>query len=117
MADTRASGASPVPGCGLGGLPLPAPAPTATPVPNSLPPRLLHAVTEIVVATNVNAWNVTVRRMHVTGAAESAIYLWDPTLRNILIEDSTITGGQAQRRPLRDGRDGDSSPGHLDRQR
>jgi hypothetical protein len=55
--------------------------------------------------------------MHVTRAAESAIYLWDPTLRNILIEDSTITGGQAQLRPLRDGRDGDSSSGHLDRQR
>jgi hypothetical protein len=45
-------------------------------------------------ASNVNAWNVTVRRMRVTGAAESAIYLWDRTLRDIVIEDSTITGAK-----------------------
>jgi hypothetical protein len=37
-----------------------------------------------------NAWNVTVRHMRVTGTAQ-AVILWDPTIRNIVIEDSTIT--------------------------
>jgi hypothetical protein len=37
-----------------------------------------------------NAWNVTVRHMRVTGT-DQAVILWDPTIRNILIEDSTIT--------------------------
>ena len=42
-------------------------------------------------ASNRNAWNVTVKNMTVTGTRE-AVVLWDPTLLNILIEDSTITG-------------------------
>ena len=39
---------------------------------------------------NVNAWNVTIRHMGIDGAAESGIYIWDPTLHDILIEDSTV---------------------------
>lgn len=38
-----------------------------------------------------NAYNVTVRRMTVNGT-DQAVVLWDPTIRNIVIEDSTITG-------------------------
>lgn len=37
-----------------------------------------------------NVWDVTVRHMRVTGTAQ-AVILWDPTIRNIVIEDSTIT--------------------------
>lgn len=37
-----------------------------------------------------NAWNVTVRRMNVI-KTDQAIILWDATLRNVLIEDSTIS--------------------------
>lgn len=40
-----------------------------------------------------NSYNVTIRRMHVTGT-QQAIILWDPTLRNIVIEDSTITNAR-----------------------
>jgi hypothetical protein len=42
-------------------------------------------------ASNQNAWNVTVRHMRVVGT-DQAIILWDSTLHDILIEDSTITG-------------------------
>ncbi len=42
-------------------------------------------------AVNANAWNVTVRRLAVT-ATDQAIVVWDATIRNLLIEDSTITG-------------------------
>ena len=45
-------------------------------------------------AANRNAWNVTVRRMHVTGT-QQAIMLWDKTLQDIVIEDSTITGAES----------------------
>jgi hypothetical protein len=38
-----------------------------------------------------NAWNVTIRRMKVTGT-DQAIMLWDSTTSNVLIEDSTISG-------------------------
>jgi hypothetical protein len=41
-------------------------------------------------ATNRNAWNVTIRRMSVSGTYQ-AIILWDSTLQNIVIEDSTIS--------------------------
>lgn len=41
-------------------------------------------------ATNQNAWNVTVRRLHVSGT-QQAIVLWDPTLRNITFDTATIT--------------------------
>ena len=41
-------------------------------------------------ATEQNAWNVTVRNMTVTGTHQ-AIEFWDATLRNIVVEDSTIT--------------------------
>jgi hypothetical protein len=41
-------------------------------------------------ATNQNAWNVTVRRLHVSGT-QQAIILWDPTLRNITFDTATIT--------------------------
>jgi hypothetical protein len=41
-------------------------------------------------ATERNAWNVTVRRLKVSGT-QQAIMLWDSTLQNITIEDSTIS--------------------------
>jgi hypothetical protein len=41
-------------------------------------------------STNLNAHDVTVRNLRVNGT-QQAIMLWDPTLRNIVIEDSTIT--------------------------
>jgi hypothetical protein len=41
-------------------------------------------------ATNQNAWNVTIRRLSVSGTTQ-AIILWDPTLHDWLITDSTIT--------------------------
>jgi len=44
-------------------------------------------------STNKNAWNVTVRRLKVTGT-ERAIIFWDSTLRNIRIEDSTVTNAR-----------------------
>ena len=39
---------------------------------------------------NRNAWNVTVRRLTVTGT-EQAIVLWDPTLRNITFDTARIS--------------------------
>jgi hypothetical protein len=36
-----------------------------------------------------NAWNVTVRRLHVTGT-QQAIMLWDPTLRDITFDTADI---------------------------
>ncbi len=42
---------------------------------------------------NPNAWNVTVRNMTVTGTSQ-AIIVWDSTVRNIVIEDSTVTGAE-----------------------
>lgn len=44
-------------------------------------------------SANPNAHDVTVRNLRVTGT-QQAIMLWDPTLRNIVIEDSTITGAK-----------------------
>ena len=41
-------------------------------------------------STNQNAWNVTVRRLNVRGT-QQAIMLWDSTLRNITIDQATIT--------------------------
>jgi hypothetical protein len=41
-------------------------------------------------AANRNAWNVTVRRMRVSGT-DQAIIVWDPTLRNVTIDTATIT--------------------------
>ena len=41
-------------------------------------------------AANQNAWNVTVRRLRVTGTWQ-AIILWDRTLHNILFDDARIT--------------------------
>jgi hypothetical protein len=41
-------------------------------------------------ATERNAWNVTVRRLHVTGT-QQAIMLWDPTLQNITFDTADIT--------------------------
>jgi hypothetical protein len=38
---------------------------------------------------NPNAWNVTVRRLQVTGT-EQALIIWDSTLRDITIEDAVI---------------------------
>jgi hypothetical protein len=40
-------------------------------------------------AGNPNAWNVTVRRLSVTGTKQ-AIILWDPTLRDITIDSARI---------------------------
>ena len=40
---------------------------------------------------NPNAWNVTVRRLSVTGT-DQAIMFWDSSIHDIVIEDSTIVG-------------------------
>jgi hypothetical protein len=44
-------------------------------------------------APNTNAWNVTVRRLTVSGTYQ-AIELWDETLRNIRIDGATITNAR-----------------------
>ena len=41
-------------------------------------------------ATERNAWNVMIRRLHVSGT-QNAIMLWDPTLRNIAFDTADIT--------------------------
>jgi hypothetical protein len=41
-------------------------------------------------STNRNAWNVTVRRLHVSGT-QQAVILWDPTLRNITFDTAAIS--------------------------
>jgi hypothetical protein len=41
-------------------------------------------------SANRNAWNVTVRRLHVSGT-QQAVMLWDPTLRNITFDTADIT--------------------------
>jgi hypothetical protein len=41
-------------------------------------------------ATNLNAWNFTVRNLHVSGT-QQAIMLWDPTLHDITIDTALIT--------------------------
>jgi hypothetical protein len=41
-------------------------------------------------SSHPNAWNVTVRRLYVSGT-QQAIILWDPTLRNITFDTATIT--------------------------
>jgi hypothetical protein len=41
-------------------------------------------------AAHRNAWNVTVRRLHVRGT-QQAIILWDPTLENITFDTADIT--------------------------
>jgi hypothetical protein len=40
---------------------------------------------------NQNAWNVMVRRLHVSGT-QQAIILWDSTLRNVTFDTADITG-------------------------
>jgi hypothetical protein len=40
--------------------------------------------------SNPNAWNVTVRRLKVSGT-DQAIIVWDPTLRNITVDTAMIT--------------------------
>ena len=40
-------------------------------------------------AANRNAWNVTIRRLQVTGT-QQAIMLWDPTLRDIRVDTAEI---------------------------
>ena len=45
-------------------------------------------------AGNPNAWNVTVRRLTVTGT-QQAIILWNSTLHDIVIDGATITGALA----------------------
>ena len=41
-------------------------------------------------ATNLNAWNVTIKNSRVTGTYQ-AFMLWDRTLHDVLVEDTTIT--------------------------
>jgi hypothetical protein len=41
-------------------------------------------------STNRNAWNVTVKRLHVTGT-QQAIIMWDPTLRTFRFDGADIT--------------------------
>jgi hypothetical protein len=45
-------------------------------------------------ADNKNAWNVTIRRLTVTGT-QQAIILWDKTLRNITVDGARITDALA----------------------
>ena len=45
-------------------------------------------------STNQNAWNVTVRRLHVSGT-QQAVILWDPTLRNITFDTADIRNALA----------------------
>ncbi len=40
-----------------------------------------------------NANNVTIRHLHVTGTDQAVIF-WDPTIHDIVVEDSTITGAK-----------------------
>jgi hypothetical protein len=40
---------------------------------------------------NPNAWNVTIRDLDVTGTYTALIF-WDATIKNILVEDATISG-------------------------
>ncbi len=44
--------------------------------------------------TEQNAWNVTLRRFVVTGTYE-AFEIWDSTINNLVIEDSTVTNARA----------------------
>jgi hypothetical protein len=44
-------------------------------------------------ATNKNVWNVTIRNTRIIGT-QQAIMLWDATLHDIVIEDTTITGAK-----------------------
>jgi hypothetical protein len=41
-------------------------------------------------SANRNAWNVTIRRLSVTGT-QQALILWDPTLRNITVDGASVT--------------------------
>ena len=50
-----------------------------------------------------NAWNVTVRRLHVTGT-QQPIMLWDPTLRNITFDTADVRNALSIRRALRNRR-------------
>ena len=45
-------------------------------------------------SANRNAWNVTVRRLHVSGT-QQAVILWDPTLRNITFDTADIRNALA----------------------
>lgn len=45
-------------------------------------------------SANRNAWNVTIRRLHVTGT-QQAIMLWDPTLRDIRVDTAEIADALA----------------------
>ncbi|HEY6013082.1 MAG TPA: hypothetical protein VIU37_03720, partial [Candidatus Limnocylindrales bacterium] len=44
-------------------------------------------------AGNPNAWNVSLRHLRVSGT-QQAIILWDPTVHDIAIEDSTISAAE-----------------------
>jgi hypothetical protein len=44
-------------------------------------------------SANQNAWNVTVRRLRVSGT-QQAIIVWDKTIRDVVIEDATITNAE-----------------------
>jgi hypothetical protein len=44
-------------------------------------------------ATNKNVWNVTIRNTRISGT-QQAIMLWDATLHDIVIEDTTITNAK-----------------------
>jgi hypothetical protein len=41
-------------------------------------------------SANLNAWNVTIRRLNINGTYQ-AIILWDPTLKNITIDSANIS--------------------------
>ena len=42
-------------------------------------------------AANQNAWNVTVRNSRITGT-QQGFMVWDPTIHDVLVEDTTISG-------------------------
>jgi hypothetical protein len=45
-------------------------------------------------SANRNAWNVTIRRLTVTGT-QQALILWDPTLQNVTVDTATIANALA----------------------
>jgi len=44
-------------------------------------------------ATNQNAWNVAIRNSKIKGT-QQAFILWDPTIHDVLVEDTTITSAK-----------------------
>ena len=67
-------------------------------------------------STSMNAWNVWVRRMTVTGT-QQALLVWETTAHDILFEDVTISNARAHAVRYEYGSAYPVQPGHLDRLR